>query len=380
MLIASSKFPNDSTIERLRFPANDVSDLKEILRAPGFGFEAEDIIDETRDIVMDRFYDWLEKADFNDLVLIYFSGHGYVQGRELFLTCSNTQSARLRATALPYDFIYNVIHDKALQKVAILLDCCYAGRAMEGVAYRGDVGDQVRSSVDSAGSGVFFLGASGRYQTAEEREIDGHGRFTKLIIDGLLSGDADTDGDGDISASDLSSYVKGRMDAAIEGSKRQGEFILGSNLGKKLEAEVSIIAAFYENNRKHFNLTTRHDIEYYLDTISRKGSDRVDLRKVFGDPRYLSLVECSLGRGNIESVARTFRDSRWVASFKCRGRNSFSIALAKGGITHTVEFRAKMLRTDQLVIDDKRQSALRWPGCRNSHKFVLGSNPSEQFG
>ena len=95
-----------------------------------------------------------------------------------------------------------------VERVAIVLDCCYAGRAISG--FKGSASEQIKGVLDD-GRGIFILGASGATQTAEEREADGNGIFTKQIIDGLRTGAADIDGDGDISLNDLAAYVKDEL-------------------------------------------------------------------------------------------------------------------------------------------------------------------------
>jgi hypothetical protein len=78
---------------------------------------------------------------------------------------------------------------------------------------------------------------------------------------------------------------------------------------------------------------------------------------------------------------RTERNNaeRWIATLENRKGSSFSITLAKGHRSHKVEFRPRMLRSDQLLIDNSIRSALRWPGRTNRHKFVLDSNSDELF-
>jgi hypothetical protein len=354
----------------------------------GFDFQVDKLINKSNSEAMLALNEWISKASYDDLLLIYFSGHGKLSlTGDLFLTCFNTNSDSLLATAIKYSFILDLIRNYSVQKVAILLDCCYAGRALKDGAHRGTLAEQVEAAAKSVGSGVFVLGASGWSQSAEEREADGHGIFTKHVVDGLSSGDADRDGDVDISANDLSVYVAEKMASAPHqpmqgGSSLQGKIILGSNLRKKLEAAAHIIAVSVENNRNHFNRDTMRGIEDYIEFILKNGSDEADPRKVFVDRRYSVLMDFAQGRGNIDLIVRTFidvaRNSRWDASFLSRKGNSFLIKIKKGDEVHNVEFRAKTLRTDQLAIDGNVRSALRWPGI-NSHKFVLGSNPSEKM-
>lgn len=316
LLIASSTFLPDSGIEPLRFPLNDVEALERVLTADDFGFEVEKLINPTSSIALDKLGRWAAKAAYDDLVLIYFSGHGKLsRTRELFLACANTESAHLIATSLKYTVVTDLIQDKSLQKVVVILDCCYAARALPGV--RGDVrgtqDEQVRAAVDPGGSGIFFLGASGRNQTAEEREIDGHGRLTKQILVGLTSGDADIGKDGDITAKELATYVKQRLreeyadQEPIEGGAYQGEIVLGANRRKILAANLVQIRSRVEMDKKNFRKETFRAIEDYLDEIEK---DMSNLTVVFGDRKYSVLKSYAANVATSEDVAHEF----WSAS------------------------------------------------------------------
>src|SRR5262249_42226081 len=143
----------------------------------GFEFQIETILNEPTAIVMRKVHKWVSKANYDDLCLIYFSGHGKLsRSRELYLTCSDSIDGFMNSTAVAYNWLTQLLRDNSLQRVAIILDCCYAGKALGA---RGAIEEQVRSAVGDDGSGIFFLGASGANQTAEERERDGHGRLTK---------------------------------------------------------------------------------------------------------------------------------------------------------------------------------------------------------
>jgi Caspase domain len=311
ILIASSVFSPDSGIEPLNFPLNDVSAMELTLRSEDFGFQVEKLINEECPVVMRRLEGWISRANYDDLILIYFSGHGKLsRGRELFLTCANTREDSLHATALKYKWLTDLVQDQSLQKVAILLDCCYAGRAISGMrgTAQGAIEEQVRSAVAESGSGIFFLGASGASQSAEEREVDGHGRFTKQIIKGLSSGDADIDGDGNISAKDLSTYVKRELrkqhatQEPIEGGAYQGELILGSNRRKQLDAAICAIRSSLDNNKSNFTRETFRKIEDYLDEIR----DDTYTGNVLDDPKYVTLKGYASNQANVEQVIKVF--------------------------------------------------------------------------
>ncbi len=85
--------------------------------------------------------------------------------------------------------------------VVLILDCCYSGAATNET--RGDIESQL-ISLESA-SGFYILSAASEIQTAAESEVDGIivGEFTSAFLDGIRSGGADYDSDGQISLYDL---------------------------------------------------------------------------------------------------------------------------------------------------------------------------------
>ena len=235
VLIASAKFDEDSGIAPLRFPEDDVAALESILQSEDFGFDhITQLVDQPNNQVLERLDQLMCESNFDDFILIYFSGHGKINANgELFLSCRNTKESRLNSTGLKYRHIMDLVEAHARDRVAIILDCCYAGRAVSGL--KGSVQEQVASALDT-GRGIFVLGASGATQTAEERELDGHGVFTKQIIEGLTSGDADVDSDGRISLSDLATYVRENLrkqkfaqEPIAAGMIKSGDLILGTN-------------------------------------------------------------------------------------------------------------------------------------------------------
>jgi hypothetical protein len=315
LLIASSEFSTDSGIEPLRFPLNDINAMAKTLGSHDFGFKVQKVVNEPASAAMRAIEEGISSSDYDDLLLIYFSGHGKLnRARDLFLSCADTDATRIHSTAIGYKWIIDVIQDHSLQKVAIILDCCYAGRAVAGSRgdTKGAIEEQVRAAVADPGSGIFFLGASGGNQTAEERESDGYGRFTKHIIEGLATGNADIDDDGSISARDLSTYVKRQLrreNAAqepIEGGAFQGELIFGSNRRKQVEATISKVQARLLHDKNHFNKATFRKIEDYIDEVDVHSA----IDHIINDRRYLLLKQYSSNLANVEQLAEAFRSEQ----------------------------------------------------------------------
>lgn len=416
MLIASWEFLPDSGIEPLRFPLNDIEAMEGILNTEDFGFEVEKLTNPTSSLALEKLGRWVTKADYDDLVLIYFSGHGRLsRARELFLACANTESGNLIPTSIKYAQLTDLIHERSLQKVIVILDCCYAGRALDGGRgdIRGATDDQVRAAVDVEGSGIFFLGASGRNQTAEEREIDGHGRLTKQILVGLSSGDADIEKDGDITARELARYVKQRLRSEnaeqepIEGGAYHGELVLGSNRRKVLTAAVVAIRARVEVDKRSFKKETFRAIEDYLDLIE---ASTAGLPAILEDRKYLVLKRYADNTAGIEEVVQEFwpasalgrtrepdsavtppkvyddlapaerpsvGPSDWRVELLERGSRRFVIAISGRGEDHKLKYASKQYTFwDTVRLDGIWLRIVSFPGLQTV-KFRIGKHPTK---
>src|SRR5262249_11246240 len=107
----------------------------------------------------------------------------------------------------------NVIADRNAKNVAVCLDCCYSGAAGKAFAgIRSTVEDQL---VVSQQSGVHILTSSTSIETSREREHDEDGgvmgNFTRCLLEGIASGEADANNDSEISLRDLYNYAKDRI-------------------------------------------------------------------------------------------------------------------------------------------------------------------------
>ena len=174
-LIASSIFDRDSGIEPLRFPLNDVKAMAALLSSKDFGFDVTKAENVDSQPLRERLDSWIADADFEDFLLLYFSGHGKLNAAgELFLTCRNTKDRTLNATGLKWSHILDMINVHMRDRVGIILDCCYAGKALPGTV-RGVLEEQVRTSASDMGRGIVILGRLVR------RKLQRSGRMKAMV-------------------------------------------------------------------------------------------------------------------------------------------------------------------------------------------------------
>ena len=150
---------------------------------------------------------FLQKAEPGDTVLFYYSGHGKLDDRlenYRLIRVSDTKVDLLEATAVDISFVQNQLRKCRAEKTIIMLDCCFSGAASRMRA-RGAGDDQLRLSM--RGSGSYLMTASDATQTAKEKEGEDYGVFTKHVITGLSTGDADRAERGFVTMDDLYEYV-----------------------------------------------------------------------------------------------------------------------------------------------------------------------------
>jgi hypothetical protein len=207
LLIGNSTYPADEhNLQTLKGPVKDIAALNRALIDPGRGLFADlDVTllpeaSSTRAIrALGRFFG---TADRDDVLLVYFSGHGKLDhsGR-LHLCMQDTESTDLLSTAVSSARIKEFADASHARNVVIVLDCCYAG------AFRGaDLGQAV------AGPGRYVLTSCRGTQLANDATVDnGTSFFTQHLVDGLVDAAADHDGDGYVTFSDLYAYVDRRL-------------------------------------------------------------------------------------------------------------------------------------------------------------------------
>lgn len=207
VLIASSLFPDEPKLRDLDCPENDVDGLSAMLNDDAIGGFTDLVVikNQPHHVVLRAIHQMLRKAGRDDLVLIFYAGHGKLdRAGRLHLATVDTVNEELETTSVPATRIRELIENADTSKTALILDCCYSG-AVEKSFLRGDVEEQL--NIMAGGRGTFIMTAATDVQTAREEVRDGFGLFTKHVIGGIESGAADADGDGVVTMNELYNYV-----------------------------------------------------------------------------------------------------------------------------------------------------------------------------
>ena len=202
LLIGNSTYPADEhNLQTLKGPVKDIAVLNRALADRDTGLFADvDVTllpEATSTRAVRALGTFFTTADRDDVLLVYFSGHGKLdQMGRLHLCMHDTETTDLLSTAVSSVRINEFADASRARNVVIILDCCYAG------AFRGgDFGDAV------AGPGRYVMTSCRGTQLANDATVEnGTSFFTQHLVEGLLHA-ADQDDDGYVSFSDLYAYV-----------------------------------------------------------------------------------------------------------------------------------------------------------------------------
>jgi tetratricopeptide (TPR) repeat protein len=206
----------DPGISKLFFSERDAQDIFDILISPeGGNFHRENVhlligAKATLANLRHELEEWLpSQSKDGDRVLIYFAGHGFVFQGHGYLAPYDFVADPLNAkkTGYPMDELGATIAGKIRAKDKILLtDACHSG------AIRPEDSQDINHTLIYPDKSIFSLTASRDREVSYEGERwgGGHGIFTYYVIRGL-EGEADENGDGIVTADELSYYVSSNV-------------------------------------------------------------------------------------------------------------------------------------------------------------------------
>jgi len=184
---------NDYPTSPLTGAVNDAKIISELLKVNGndtISFEVNTVYNPS-----DKSQILTEISGFfnvsADMALLYFAGHGFVNELGGFIV---TPDHKHYDEGIAMHDILNLANRSKIRNKVIILDCCKSG--MFGTATE-------NGSVIEIKTGTTILTSTRENEPA--KEINGHGVFTNLLIEGLKGGAADIR--GHISPGGLYAYI-----------------------------------------------------------------------------------------------------------------------------------------------------------------------------
>lgn len=233
---------------------NDVEAMQRVLQKPNLGgFEQIERLLNPDAIAMRKAIQKLFKeAGKDDLVLLFFSGHGITNDEgDLYLTTRNTAKDDFEATAVDASFIQGQSYNCYARRQVLILDACYSGAYAQGWRTK-SVGVDIKNQLGAEGRVI--LTSSSATQTSFEQEGATLSLYTQYLVEGIETGAADTDSDGNIYVHDLHAYAKAKVQAVKPKMipdiilDREGYNILLAYAPKNSEAEYRKLVEQYAQN------------------------------------------------------------------------------------------------------------------------------------
>jgi len=232
LVIGISKYKNLPQDAQLQFPDMDAESVYTVLISPEGGqFPAENVhklIDSqaTLENIQHELETWLPSVTHpDDRVLVYFAGHGFVSNGTAYIAPHDIDLKNIAGTAYPMETLGKDMGSRINGKWKVLVtDSCHSG-AITPEADRSTVN---RTILDLDKSLFSITASRDREQSFEsDRWGGGHGIFTYYVVKGL-EGEADTNGDGIVSADELAEYVhtnvRDATNAAQNPTSERGSF------------------------------------------------------------------------------------------------------------------------------------------------------------
>ena len=209
LLIGCSSYPDDPhNLPALKGPPQDLRLIEDALTHPQVGLHARadvvSMLDGTKDEIVRAIETFFSAAGRDTQTLLYYSGHGRQdRSGRLHLCARDTRTDLIVSTGIADDQINSIIQNSAAGRVVIVLDCCHSG-SFKGL----DLPESLK------GTGRFLLtSCRSRELSLDAVQGDGASAFTRLLVEGLLSGLTDMNSDGFVSLNEVYDFVLPRLRA-----------------------------------------------------------------------------------------------------------------------------------------------------------------------
>lgn len=230
---------NDSRIPGLRYASADAQAFYDWAVSADGGKYAPSRVkllldkDATGEKIKAALYVWLKQALAEDVVTIYFAGHGSPESPDspdnLFLLPYDTKYDSIATTGFPmWDIETALKRFIKAKKVVMIADACHAGGVGQAydIARRADRNIEVNpisaglQNLSQVGDGICVISASDDKQYSQESKDwgGGHGVFTYFLLKGL-KGEADYNKDDKVTLGEIIPYLSEQVRRATKNAQ-----------------------------------------------------------------------------------------------------------------------------------------------------------------
>jgi tetratricopeptide (TPR) repeat protein len=232
VLVGVSKYKNPEL--SLQFAERDASVFDKLLLSPrGGGLPPDNVLlltDEkaTTAALRNAFQNFLKRrATKADTVVLMIAGHGTVElpgSKKGYILTYDSDPQDLNSTALPMAELQSLFEEQVSKvgRVILYVDVCKSGTI--GSIKNTNINGEVQHLGEVDGDLFGLMASRPRELSLEAPQFGGgHGLFSYFVLKGL-SGEADTNKDGKVDASELIKYVTDHVSATSDNKQHPREF------------------------------------------------------------------------------------------------------------------------------------------------------------
>lgn len=196
----------DGAIPEVKYGQRDAEAFAEFLRSErGLVRDAANLRllvgkDATRLAVLSAIEEVLVKgaAHPEDMAILYFAGHGFVEGERMMFACYDTVAKNKKPTSLTDAELQSIWGELKAERRVLVVDACHAAGMVSG---------RLKELVDA--TTVKFLAAAADQRSIPSDEFQ-HGVFTYALLNGLRgAADLETgDRDGKVTDKELAAFLE----------------------------------------------------------------------------------------------------------------------------------------------------------------------------
>lgn len=206
-------------LDSLLAATKDVAALGEVLQNQEMGGfdEVKTLLEPEPQVMQHEIENLFTGRMRDDLVLLYFSGHGIKDGGgKLYfatpITYKNSRGELMRSSAVPAQFIHEVMHNCRAKRQVIILDCCFSGAFDPSLLAKDDGCVDLQNQLGAEGRVVLASSSSTQYSFGQlNTELSDLSVYTHYLVEGIETGAGDLNKDGLISAVELHNYVSSKV-------------------------------------------------------------------------------------------------------------------------------------------------------------------------
>jgi uncharacterized caspase-like protein len=182
---------------------------------------------------MEKALTWLKtNVPSGGRIYFYFAGHGApdTQSGDPYLVPYDGDPSYLQGSAIPISSVMTALNGTAAKEVVAIIDSCFSGSGDRSVLPAGTRPLVPVKAIENSGSRVAVFSAAGSSEISGAAKNGAGGLFTSHVLEGLGTARADANADGQITLTELATYVSPRVASEARRENRKQHPVLARAL------------------------------------------------------------------------------------------------------------------------------------------------------